>query len=224
MDFESFCRPKLDWPVGYKRSTSRQRAAFKTMKKEGVRTHSSARSVTIHEAVSRVRTELSAFTKLAQNWRCDHCTITANWQTTTHGDFRAGQCIEPADTGVAIYFTLDDRDLVLCCDKWDRVADNIAAIAATIAAMRGLERWGVTESERAFTGFSALPAPGESESNTCWNVLQMDPAGNHDRDAISAAYQKLAKALHADGKADSDEMRDLNAAKHQALDTLPAQP
>lgn len=66
----------------------------------------------------------------------------------------------PADKGVAIYFTLNSRQMCFACDRWDKVQDNIYAIAMTIEALRGIERWGSGSMvEQAFTGFVALPAP-----------------------------------------------------------------
>ena len=43
----------------------------------------------------------------------------------------------PEDVGVAVYFTLEGRPYVLPCDKWERVADNLAAIAKHVEAKRG---------------------------------------------------------------------------------------
>src|SRR3712207_8918795 len=43
---------------------------------------------------------------------------------------------------------------VLACDKWDRIADTIHAIAKTIEATRGIERWGSVTTEQAFAGYT----------------------------------------------------------------------
>ena len=50
----------------------------------------------------------------------------------------------PEDPGAAVYFKLESvpEGLVLACDRWLRVEDNIAAIAAHIGALRGIDRWG----------------------------------------------------------------------------------
>ena len=122
---------------------------------------------------------------------------------------------EPADSGVAVYFTLDDKPTVLCCDKWLTVGENLAAIAATLEAMRGLERWGVAESERAFTGFMALPAPGEVKARTCWDVLGITSTQN--KQAIDDAWREKAKVCHPDMPGGSHEsMTELNTARDQA--------
>lgn len=46
----------------------------------------------------------------------------------------------PRDAGVAIYFKRDKQDMAFACDRWDRVEDNIYAIAKTIDALRGVAR------------------------------------------------------------------------------------
>jgi hypothetical protein len=48
----------------------------------------------------------------------------------------------------------------MAIDQYDRVEHNLAAIAATLDAMRAIKRHGGAEIlDRAFTGFTALPAP-----------------------------------------------------------------
>lgn len=67
---------------------------------------------------------------------------------------------EPTDPGVAVYFERDNNRVCFACDQYDRVWKNMRAIAKTIEAMRGIERWGSKEMlDRAFTGFAALPPP-----------------------------------------------------------------
>ena len=60
----------------------------------------------------------------------------------------------PADPGAAVYFKLDSvpEGLVLACDRWLRVEDNIAAVAAHIGALRGIDRWGVGSVRQALVG------------------------------------------------------------------------
>jgi hypothetical protein len=71
------------------------------------------------------------------------------------------------DPGIAVWFLLPDdsgelRELVFACDRYLTHAANMTAVARTIEALRGIERWGVAEAKsRAFSGFAALP-PGSS--------------------------------------------------------------
>ncbi len=77
----------------------------------------------------------------------------------------------PADPGAAIYFILKKKPCVLACDRWDRVEDNLWAIAKHLEALRGQDRWGVGSVEQAFAGYTALPAPGESGAAVWYQVL-----------------------------------------------------
>ncbi|KVD37855.1 hypothetical protein WJ41_22830 [Burkholderia ubonensis] len=62
--------------------------------------------------------------------------------------------------GVAVYWeTRAGARRVMAIDQYTRVADNLAAVAATLDAMRAIERHGGARIlERAFTGFAALAA------------------------------------------------------------------
>src|ERR1035441_10176563 len=61
---------------------------------------------------------------------------------------------EPSDKGVAVYFDYKKRPMCFACDRWDRIGDILYAIAKTIEALRGIERWGSGSMvEQAFTGF-----------------------------------------------------------------------
>jgi hypothetical protein len=75
------------------------------------------------------------------------------------------------DPGVALYFTWRGAPRVLACDQYVRIEDNMRALELSIDAMRGLERWGASDMlNRAFTGFTALPAPEQ-----WWDVLDVRP-------------------------------------------------
>ncbi len=118
-----------------------------------------------------------------------------------------------SDPGVAVRW----RDLaaraerVLACDRWERPYENARAIALTIEALRGLDRWGSTEVvERAFAGFAALPSPAES-SPPWWDVLNVTPLT--PLPVAEAAYRALARDAHPDRPGGSVErMRALSDA------------
>lgn len=104
------------------------------------------------------------------------------------------------DTGVAVYFKLNGNEQCIPCDKWTTVEDNLRAIAKTIEALRGIERWGAKEMvNAAFRGFKALPETiimGEHTSRAWWEVLQVSQ--NADWDVIEAAYKRLLHKVHPD--------------------------
>lgn len=120
----------------------------------------------------------------------------------------AGQS-EPADKGVAVYFTLRQQQFCFACDRWDRVGDNIQAIRHTIAALRGIQRWGTGDMVRqAFTGFIALP----SQDNP-YDVLGVSRTATQEQ--IEASYREKAKVLHPDFGGDPEAFRRLNEARQK---------
>ncbi len=104
---------------------------------------------------------------------------------------------QPEDTGVAVYFRWRDRDYSFACDKWNSVPDNMHAIKKTIDAIRGLERWGVSEMlERAFSGFAALPESVSTVKDRWYSILEVnEDAGLNE---ISQNYKKLIGRYHPD--------------------------
>jgi hypothetical protein len=46
---------------------------------------------------------------------------------------------EPSDAGVAVKFAINGQRMVIACDKWNRVADNMRAIIRTIAALEQIK-------------------------------------------------------------------------------------
>lgn len=141
----------LSWPAGWKRVTIRANAQFK---------HAGSQ-IPIDVALKRLEYELTRA-------RADHAVLSSNCPRRVDGSMRLDQ--KPTDPGVAVYFTRAGARVVFACDKWKRVADNIAAIAAHLEAIRGQERWGVGTSDQAFKGYLALPAPKS------WRgILAVDP-------------------------------------------------
>lgn len=123
---------------------------------------------------------------------------------------------EPADKGVAVYFEWKGQQRVFACDRWDLIKDNIRALEKTIEAIRGIERWGASDMlERAFSGFTALPAPGTKRS---WReVLGFPAASTPDSVGIDLAYRSKAKTAHPDAGGSHDLMAELNEARAAAL-------
>jgi hypothetical protein len=129
----------------------------------------------------------------------------------------------PSDPGVAVYF---DRphgrqwtSYAMACDKWDRIEHNLHAIGKTLDAMRGIERWGVTEfAERSFAGFqAALPAAGSDWRSTL-GVTKFD-----DLDTVHRRYRELAREAHPDLKnGNPHQMLRLNEAWEAAQKELKA--
>jgi hypothetical protein len=130
---------------------------------------------------------------------------------------------EPRDPGVAVYWreTLGGRK-VMAIDIYDRVADNLAAVAATLDAMRAIERHGgAAILERAFTGFTALPAPIIAGMKRPWRDVLGFPADMTPRaELVNERYRSRASQAHPDKGGTNAEMAELNTARDEALKEL----
>lgn len=127
------------------------------------------------------------------------------------------------DPGVAVYFTYKTKQVCFACDRWNKVEDNIWAVAKTIEAMRGIARWGTGDMlDAAFTGFAALPAPGSHHVRPWFEVLgYVSPAGLTQAE-VEARYRTLAREKHPDVGGSGEQMAELNAARAEAKLRLPA--
>lgn len=170
----------LTWPDGWGRlkSYQRKRATFTRYKRE----------LTIADALTRVREELGRM-----SIRDDDLVVSTNLELRMDGWPKSGQR-EPADPGAAVYWRDKAKNTrCMAIDRYDRVADNLAAIAATLDAMRAIERHGGAEIlNRAFTGFTAI----EHESKPWYLVLGV-PAHTPTND-VRAAYRRARASTHPD--------------------------
>lgn len=119
---------------------------------------------------------------------------------------------DPEDPGVAVYFLLNGKQRVIQCDAWRSIGDNLHAIAKSIDAMRGIERWGAkTILDRALNSFDALPAPAQ-----WWDVLGLTPDASLE--VIKARRLELARKYHPNNGTEPNErmMADINAATDAA--------
>lgn len=181
----------LTWPLNRPRSARPQRANFR---------------VTFGRSVQDVVREVSLLGGSA-------LIVSSNIALRRDG-LPYANTAEPADRGVAVYFTYKRKAMCFACDRWLSVGDNVRAIAKTIEALRGIERWGSGEMiQQAFTGFLALPMPEQP-----FQVLGVSAAAT--RAEVEAAHRRLAMEHHPDRGGDSEKMARINAARDQLLETL----
>lgn len=117
------------------------------------------------------------------------------------------------DTGVAVYFTRNGKPLVMAQDRFWSIIGNMRSLTMAIEGLRQMERHGgATMMERAFDGFTALPAPPD-----CWTVLGLQDVQREERDrfTIVSAFKKMA-AEHMNG----GDMDRLVKARDQALEQI----
>ena len=208
----------LSWPQGWPRHTAaqRQRAQFSRRVHSQGSSYAHKESLTVSGALGRLHSEVNAFTKNGKPWRInpDTMIVSTNIPVRRADGLPMSGRAEPEDVGVAVYFRFDGKPCVLACDKWDRVADNIAAIASHLDAMRGMERWGVGRLSQVFTGYAALPEPGKRHVGPWWNVL--GTAHDAPFEKVREAYLSLVKKHHPDNGGDADEMAIINVAYEEA--------
>jgi hypothetical protein len=198
----------LTWPRGRIRTPAnlRRRAAFHV----GVATSKAA--LTVGQGLKRIEGEL-------ERLRAGHIVISSNLRLGKLGRPLTDQG-NSDDPAVAVYFTLKGKEYALACDKWDRVADNLAAIAKHIEAMRGMERWGVGSVEQMFTGYLALPA--SIAPPRPWREVLGMHNGPATLDAVEGAYKRLLRKVHPDAGGSAEQMAELNAARDEARRELAA--
>jgi hypothetical protein len=141
----------------------------------------------------------------------DDIVISTNIPTRLDGFPRSDQP-EPPDPGAAVYWSVKGHKQPKCMalDRYDRVADNLAAIAASLNAMRAIERHGGAEIlDRAFTGFVALPAPEQA-----WQTLGL-ASSRPSRAEVDEAHRRLAFLHHPDRGGDSSMMARINSARDE---------
>lgn len=189
----------LQWPLGYKRSNNREVSRFRQ---------------TFGAAQDSLKSEVERLG--GQN-----LTVSTNMKVNNRGDIYANELGKNiSDPGVAIYFKYKGKEVSMCCDKYKYVWENMYALACGIEALRGMERWGVSEFlDRAFTGFTALPESPSTRKRDWWIVLGYDqkPGFNQwDKEGVNAAYKSLAKRLHPDGGGSTALFQELNEAFQEA--------
>lgn len=211
----------LQWPAGWQRTPALERtraqfnkkvAQYRTDPSTGgqVRSWDRKTDLSIADATSRVLAELERM-----GMDREDIVISTNLKLRLDGLPRSDQRA-PEDPGAAAYWSWRrGRGMQTRCmaiDRYDRVADNLAAIAATLEAMRAIERHGgATILDRAFTGFTALPAPEQ-----WFTILGVPAAATVDQ--VEEAYRRLAMKHHPDRGGDAQEMARINAARERGLE------
>lgn len=183
----------LQWPANAPRTKSgdRQRSTFGGKNKGEVSPYEAAKELL--EEVRRLGGSHAVVTSL----------LPTRHDGLPYADGRRGD-----DPGIALWFVHRGHERVFACDKWRTHGENMRAIALSIEAMRGLDRWGVAGAvEKAFAGFAALPA------------------GNGDEDVPPAPKKRpwrevLGETFAPWPELDNDELLVLAKGRHRKLIAL----
>lgn len=206
----------LSWPDHWRRTPPEQRRTGSFAKRDY---NGPLKDITVGQAVERLIDEFKKF-----GIPDYQVIVSTNIQPRLDGMPRSGQA-EPNDPGAAVYWNDCGQKRCMAIDRYSRVAQNIAALAATIEAMRSIERHGgAVVLERAFAGFLALPAPlamGIGFKRPWRQVLGFPTAATVNRAMVESRFRKLASENHPDKGGDDAKMAELNAARIEALEEVP---
>lgn len=188
----------LAWPEGWPRTP------------EGRRSYHSQFRTTLDKARRQLLDELRMM-------KASGVVISTNLPLRNDGQPRSDVArFRIGDPGVAVYFLLRKRQMVMARDFYENVYDNLRSIGHAIAHLRGLERHGgASMMERAFEGFAALPPP-EQPQRRPWRVVlgleEMTGPPFAMLAAAEASWKHLARSAHPDAGGSDDAMSALNAA------------
>lgn len=187
----------LSWPEGWKRTQSRKFGHFKTARQW----------ITVNDATRRVLNEFRLM-----GVKDDEIIVSTNIPLRLDGMPRSDK--EPADPGVAVYWQTKKSGMrCMAIDRYQHVADNIAAIAATLEAMRAIERHGGgTILERAFLGFAALPERASQHWRETLGVTLTQPTLQY----IEERFRALAQVHHPDKGGDRNKFEEIVQARDAA--------
>lgn len=190
----------LHWPPGRARTTYRQDAPFHRKEWAGDGGNWKRQvKLTIADSRDRVMKELKML-------GASGVVISSNLELKMDGTPRSAQR-EPTDPGIAVYFQLRQIPHCLSCDKWRKAADNLAAIAKYVEAMRGQIRWGVGDVASMFAGFKALPGAvvtpiamtSDEAAAFIGKFVDKHPTQIvSSADVFKSAYRAAAMKLHPD--------------------------
>jgi hypothetical protein len=205
-------RYPLEWPVGWKRTDPRrrQRAEFRQVRYSDNPEGRTKREVAVSAIGATQRLERQLELLGGQN-----PVLSTNVRLRLDGRPYSDQ--EPTDPGAACYFRFKGRATVLACDKWTRVADNIAALAQHIDALRRIERYGVGTIEQALAGYKALPADTAADWRAVFGFL---PGSVPTKDQVDVAYKRAAREKHPDRGGSEEGMAHINRARDFAWQEL----
>lgn len=188
----------LAWPAGWPRTTSSRRSQFGRGSRAATLTVARAR----RDAISELRRLGASSIVISSN-------VELRLDGLPYSNRRA-----PDDPGVAVYFLRAGRQQCIPCDRWKTVEENLRAIALSVAALRGLERWGAKSMvDAAFAGFKTLPE--RAVGRPWWEIIGCSRDAGEDE--IRDRYRCEAMARHPDRGGSHEAFVELQQAFRQAL-------
>lgn len=203
----------LEWPANKQRSADRIFGRYTNNK----------RDITLAEAQTRLFDALEKFNNQGKGWVVDidaDCLLKTMFDLRKDGGMRSGQR-KPPDVGAVCHFAICDGDrveLVLAIDRYTKIEQNIAAIAACVDSLRQLWRVDAGTFLAAASGLNALPPPMAYPN---WRtVLGFAQDSTPSFDEVKKNYRVMIKAAHSDNGGNDSVAAEINIAYGQAKEDL----
>lgn len=216
----------LAWPEGTPRTKHPRPSSFARGSHRDALGRRTAHSLSYGDGLAEVRAEL-------QRLGARTAVISTNLPLRIDGQPSASGSVARGDHGAAVYWTERVGGVlvphVMTCDRWNHLAHNLHAIALSIEALRGLDRWGAVRREQAFAGFRELPsgdgaAPDMTPVARPWReVLGGFPTELDAADLLALAkarHRRLIAEHHPDRGGDVAVAAELNKAMDEAAAEL----
>lgn len=181
----------LAWPLGFPRTKERSNSRFKT---------------SLAGAINNVKAEMRRFGN-DSGVEVKNVIVSSNVTLMEQ---------HPADPGIACYFMWDGIQCCIAVDKYQRVEENLQAVALVIDAERTkLRHGGLNIVRAAFRGYASLPPPIDANAAIeppWWQVLGLTDGATIEQ--ARAAYLAKVKTSHPDRGGNAAEFnRVVNAWK-----------
>lgn len=200
----------LTWPAGWKRCKTRTRAKFGKTTQSSQGSWQTRTDLSVDQATKRVLGELGRMGIARAS-----VIVSTNIPLRNDGQPRSNYRV-PDDPGAAVYWVDRGNQRCIATDRYDRIADNLAAIAATLDAMRAIERHGGAEIlDRAFTGFAALPAPTAMPHRQPWRYV-LNCSGCTSLEVARRAYMQMRSMKHPQNGGTTEAFDEVQKAWDQA--------
>lgn len=187
--------PALQWPAEWPRTTNPKRSAFADR--------------TLLQSIDNLRGELRKF-------GAKNIIVTVDFELRRDGE-PASRVQKGWDQAVTVYFEKGDAKLLIPCDQYDFMPDNVHAICLCVEAYRSLERHcGGNILTGAMQGFAAIES--RSSRRGWWDILECSK--NATPAEIRTAYSKLVLTHHPDHGGDGEKLLEINDAYQDAMEAV----
>lgn len=200
---------EIDWPPFAERTPPRQRE------------YTSKYSVTKHEAISRLETELLDRVG-ADDWRLSTAAPHRKSDGLPYAD------ANPDDPGTVARWTKDGEQYAVACDRYTDLRDNVRTIGLYVEEKRKMSDRPVKTGHDEFA--TARLPPGDASEATA-DVIAVEPEPDQEphevlgiaRDApepvVMGAFRELVKEAHGDqGGNEAYDVAELKQARDALLD------